>query len=308
MKVLKPKFWEKKNSLLSLLLLPFSLLFQFIYLIKKRLSSQHSFQIPVICVGNIYVGGTGKTPLSILIVKELKKQNKKPAIIKKYYSNHIDEHNLINESLDCLFLDKQRSEAIKNAQKKNYDIAILDDGFQDHSIKKNLNILCFNSKQLVGNGMTLPSGPLRESMNAIKKAQIVLINGEKNRLFEEKILNISDKVKIFYSKYLPMNIEEYKNKKLFAFAGIGDPKNFFDLLVNNNLKIYKKIEFPDHYNFSKSEIRKMIDESLQNNCELITTEKDYYRIKNYGFKQIKFLKIKLEILEKDKFINEILNY
>ncbi len=308
MKVLKPKFWEKKNSLLSLLLLPFSLLFQFIYLIKKRLSSQHSFQIPVICVGNIYVGGTGKTPLSILIVKELKKQNKKPAIIKKYYSNHIDEHNLINESLDCLFLDKQRSEAIKNAQKKNYDIAILDDGFQDHSIKKNLNILCFNSKQLVGNGMTLPSGPLRESMNAIKKAQIVLINGEKNRLFEEKILNISDKVKIFYSKYLPMNIEEYKNKKLFAFAGIGDPKNFFDLLVNNNLKIYKKIEFPDHYNFSKSEIRKMIDESLQNNCELITTEKDYYRIKNYGFKQIKILKIKLEILEKDKFINEILNY
>ena len=117
MKVLKPKFWEKKNSLLSLLLLPFSLLFQFLYLIKKRLSSQHSFQIPVICVGNIYVGGTGKTPLSILIVKELKKQNKKPAIIKKYYSNHIDEHNLINESLDCLFLDKQRSESIKNAQK-----------------------------------------------------------------------------------------------------------------------------------------------------------------------------------------------
>ena len=104
------------------------------------------------------------------------------------------------------------------------------------------------------------------------------------------------------------NIEEYRNKKLFAFAGIGDPKNFFDLLVNNNLKVLKKLEFPDHYNFSKSEIRKMIDESLQNNCELITTEKDYYRIKNYGFKQIKFLKIKLEILEKDKFINEILNY
>ena len=145
------------------------------------------------------MGGTGKTPLSILIVKELRKHNKKPAIIKKYYSEHIDEHNLINSSLDCLFLNKQRSKAINSAEKEKYDVAILDDGFQDYSIKKNLNILCFNSDQLIGNGMTLPSGPLRENINAIKKAQIVLINGNKDKLFEEKILSISNKVKIFYS-------------------------------------------------------------------------------------------------------------
>ena len=87
------------------------------------------------------------------------------------------EHNLINNSLDCLFLNKQRSKAINSAEKKQYDVAILDDGFQDYSIKKDLNILCFNSNQLIGNGMTLPSGPLRESLTALKKTQIVLING-----------------------------------------------------------------------------------------------------------------------------------
>ena len=307
MKILKPKFWEKNNNLISLFLLPVSFFLQLLIIIKKKLTSEHSFKIPVICIGNIYLGGTGKTPLSVLIAKELKKHNKKPAIIKKYYSEHIDEHNLINNSLDCLFLNKQRSKAINIAEKEQYDVAILDDGFQDYSIKKNLNILCFNSNQLIGNGMTLPSGPLRESINAIKKTQIVLINGNKNELFEKKILSVSNKVKIFYSKYIPTNIEEFKNKKLFAFAGIGNPNNFFKLLTENNLSVHKKVSFPDHYEFSKSEIQKMIDESLKNNFQLITTEKDYFRIRNYGFKNIKFLKITLEILEKDKLINQILN-
>jgi len=307
MKILKPKFWEKNNNLISLLLLPVSFFLQLLIIIKKKLTSEHSFKIPVICIGNIYLGGTGKTPLSVLIAKELRKHNKKPAIIKKYYSEHVDEHNLINNSLDCLFLNKQRSKAINIAEKEQYDVAILDDGFQDYSIKKNLNILCFNSNQLIGNGMTLPSGPLRESINAIKKTQIVLINGNKNELFEKKILSVSNKVKIFYSKYIPTNIEEFKNKKLFAFAGIGNPNNFFKLLTENNLSVHKKVSFPDHYEFSKSEIQKMIDESLKNNFQLITTEKDYFRIRNYGFKNIKFLKITLEILEKDKLINQILN-
>ena len=308
MKILKPKFWNEKNNLISLLLLPISFFLQLLIIIKRKMTFKHSFKIPIICIGNIYIGGTGKTPLAIKIAQELKKHNKKPAIIKKYYSNHVDEHNLINNNLDCLFLDKQRSKAINNAEKEHCDIAILDDGFQDHSIKKNLNILCFNSNQLFGNGMTLPSGPLRENINSIKRTQIVLINGNKNELFEKKILSISNKVKIFYSKYLPTNIEEFKNKKLFAFAGIGNPINFFKLLDENNLNIQKKIPFPDHYEFSKSEIQEMIDESLKNEFELVTTEKDYFRIKNYGFKYIKFVKLKLVIFEKDKLINQILNY
>ena len=306
--IVKPKFWNKKNSLISLLLIPISFILQSLIVIKKKFTVQNSFKIPIICIGNIYVGGTGKTPLSIMIAQELIKHKKKPAIIRKYYPEHFDEHNLINNNLDCLFIEKKRYKAIINAEREKHNVAILDDGFQDFSIKKNLNILCFNSEQLIGNGMTLPSGPLREGMNAIKKTQIIIINGNKNELFEKKILNISKKVKIFYSKYLPINIEEFKGKKLFAFAGIGNPDNFFKLLSENNLNLEKKLAFPDHYKFSKIEIQKMVEDSLKNNLELVTTEKDYFRIKGCGIKNIKYIKIKLEISGKDKFVNQILNF
>ncbi len=308
MMILKPKFWNEKNSLISLILIPISFILQLLIEIKKRTTIQKSFKIPIICIGNIYLGGTGKTPLSIMLAKELINLKKKPAIIRKYYPEHLDEHNLINNTLDCLFVKKNRYKAIINAEEKKYNVAILDDGFQDFSIKKDLNILCFNSKQLIGNEMTLPSGPLREGMDAIKRTQIVIINGNKNELFEEKILNISKKVKIFYSKYLPLNIEKFKGKKLFAFAGIGNPNNFFNLLSESNLNLEKKLAFPDHYKFSKIEIQKMVEVSLKNNLELITTEKDYFRIKDYGFKNIKYIKIKLEISKKDKFITQILDY
>ena len=241
MRINKPKFWSKKNNIISLLLFPLSFFLQIILKIKKKITPKHSFNIPVICVGNIYIGGTGKTPFSILIAQELNKLGKKTAIIKKFYKSHYDEHNLINKKNISLFLDKKRNKAILDAEEKGYDFAILDDGLQDYSINKDLNILCFNNDQLVGNGMTIPSGPLREDFKTIKHSQIILINGEKNKSFEEKIFNISKKVKVYYSKYSPTNLKEFEGKKLFAFAGIGNPDNFFKLLHNNNLNVQKKL-------------------------------------------------------------------
>ena len=307
MKIFKPKFWDKKKNIISILLLPFSLTLQLVIFLMKKITFKYNCNIPVICVGNLYLGGTGKTPLSISLASELLKIGKKPAIIKKFYSNQYDEHNLINTYTNYLFLDKKRINAIRMAERKGHDVAILDDGFQDYSIKKDLNILCFNGKQLAGNEMTIPSGPLRESLNSIKSSQIVIINGNRNLSFEEKIAGISNKIKIFYTKYVPVNIAEFKNKKLYAFAGIGNPANFFDLLVNNNLDLQKKLEFPDHYEFKKIEIEKMIKESSKNGYDIITTEKDFLRIKKFGFKNINFLKLKLEILEKEKMMKSILN-
>ena len=241
MKIIKPKFWEKKQSYFLYFITCF-LFLQIIIKIKNKFISPQSYKLPIICVGNIYLGGTGKTPLVIEIAKELKKKNK-PAIIKKFYSEHFDEHELINKNVNCLITDKSRRKAIKSAEEKNYDIVILDDGFQDHSIKKDLNILCFNSRQLIGNGMTLPSGPLRESINSVKGSQIIIINGDKNENFEKKILDISKNIKIFYSKYLLTEDSSFKNKNVFAFAGIGNPSNFFYILEKNNFNIKKNLFF-----------------------------------------------------------------
>jgi Tetraacyldisaccharide-1-P 4''-kinase len=223
MKINKPKFWETKN-IISLTLLPVATLLQLLIGLKKIFIKPIKFKIPIICIGNIYLGGTGKTPLCIWLIAKFEKDGKNPALIKKYYLNHIDEHNLIKNKTKNLYLNKKRSKAIFDAEKLGHDLAILDDGFQDKSIAQDLKILCFNSKQLIGNSMTIPSGPLRESFKSIKNSDIIIINGKKNEIFEEKIKKISNKIEIFYSKYIPINIDEFKKKKNLAFAGIGNPK------------------------------------------------------------------------------------
>ena len=306
MKIFKPKFWHKKNSFLSFFFLPLSILLQLLISLKKKLIKQKKFSIPIICVGNIYLGGTGKTPLCIELAEILKKLNKKTAIIKKFYKNHEDEFRLIESKKIKLFKDVSRVTSIKKAEIEEFDCVILDDGFQDSAIIKNLNIICFNEEQLVGNGMTLPSGPLRESLSSLKNSQIVVINGNSNEVFEEKIRSISNDINIYYSKYLPANLSQFTNQNLLALAGIGNPNNFFNLLRKNNLRVTKEIPFPDHYNYSLKELNNLVNFSIKNNLKIVTTEKDYYRIKHHNIPQIQPLNVKLEIKNKDKFEKEVI--
>ena len=277
-------------------------------MLKNKITHKQVFQIPVICVGNIYLGGTGKTPLALEIVEVLKRVNKKAAIIRKPYKDHEDEFNLIQSRKATLYKKISRSLAIKEAIKNKLDCVVLDDGFQDRTIHKNLNILCFNEAQWIGNGMTIPSGPLRENFSSLKRCQIVMINGNADYEFEKKIKKISNSINIYYSKYVPINIEKFKKKKLLAFAGIGNPNNFFTLLKKNKLIVEKKISFPDHYNYSLKELNRLITFAVKNNLNLITTEKDFFRIKHFKLSQIQCLNVKLEILNKKNFENEIIKY
>jgi tetraacyldisaccharide 4'-kinase len=305
MKIFKPKFWHKKNSLLSFLLFPLSLLLLFLINLKKILETKKTFSIPVICVGNIYIGGTGKTPLCIELAEILKKSNKKAAIIKKFYKIHDDEFKLIESKKIKLFRNPSRALSIKKALVDQFDCVILDDGFQDKSIVKDLNIICFHGEQLVGNGMTIPSGPLREPLSSLKDTQIIVINGSVNEVFEKKIKAISSDVSIYYSEYLPTNLRKFENQNLLAFAGIGNPNNFFNILEKNKLQVVKKISFPDHYDYSIEELNDLIDFAMKKNLKIITTEKDYFRIKHHKFLQIQCLQVKLEIKNRKKFEKEV---
>ena len=307
MKINKPLFWDLKNSYISLILLPLSLIFLFLIFLRKKFAKEIKFKIPIICVGNIYVGGTGKTPTSILIANELDKMNKNPVILRKFYKNHIDEHNFIKAHFKNLILTKNRSIGLKEAE-RSFDIVIMDDGFQDYKIIKNLNILCFNGNQLIGNGYIFPAGPLRESLSALKKAQIILINGSENKKFEEKILKINQNLCIFYSEYKPVNINQFREKKLLAIAGIGNPENFFKLISQYNLKIERKMVFPDHYSFSFNQIKKIVEEAKKENLQIITTEKDYYKIKEFNINEIEYLKVDLVINKKKEFLNKLQEY
>ena len=302
----KPKFWDHSGlSFWSIILYPFSLLFLFASLVIKILKIQKKFPIPIICVGNIYVGGTGKTPLAKEIFQITKSLGKNPAFIKKYYSYLDDEINMLQKTGKTFFLNR-RKDSIEALIKNGYNLAILDDGFQDLSIYKNFNIVCFNQKQWTGNHFVIPAGPLREKLSALKRADCILINGNKDTKIENQIYKVKKKKKIFYSKYKALDIDRFKEKKICAFAGIGNPSNFFELLKENNLNLVNKFSFSDHHDYSYTEIENMVKKF--NDCILLTTEKDYCRIPLdsilKGFK-IEYLKIRLEIENKDNFIKLI---
>ena len=309
MKFFKPHFWKKKYSIFSILLFPVSILIQILFFIKKNTVKKERFSIPVICIGNIYIGGTGKTPMAIKMVTIFEKLNKAPVIIKKFYENQNDEVVLIKKKTKNLVTGSTRNEAINKAIKKKFNLIILDDGFQDYSIRKNLNILCFNSNQLIGNGFSVPSGPLREPLSSIKNSQIIIINGNRNEEFEKTIKKVSNNISIYYSNYLPINVKKLQNINLLAFAGIGNPENFFQLLSNYNLKVKKTISFPDHYNYTKKDIKNLFSLAKKNNLRLVTTEKDYCRLKHLGLNEnISHIAVELNLVNEEKFIEELKNY
>jgi len=301
----KPKFWDKNQiTFFSVLFFPISLLIKCLSFLKRLLTKAKKSNIPVICVGNIYLGGTGKTPLCIKIFSMLKKSKMKPAFIRKKYESFQDEADLQRQS-GPVYQNSKRIEAIKEAEKNGANVVILDDGFQDFSIIKDLSIICFNEKQWIGNGLTIPAGPLRESISALKRAHYVIINGKKNQNIENIIFNKNKLIKIFYINYKTQNIEEFQNKKIIAFAGIGNPENFFNLLKDNKLNIIETIKFPDHHKYSKKELENLLNKMRENNATLITTEKDHFRISENYKKYVNILKIKVDIENEDLFFQEI---
>jgi len=305
MKFLKPRFWDNDQiSLYSIFLLPVSLLMQIINFVRRLMVKSHKFSIPIICVGNIYLGGTGKTPLCSELFSILKNLNKNAVFIRKKYDSFQDEINLLKQ-IGPVYEKSKRINALNEAIQNKFEVAVLDDGFQDFSVEKDLSIVCFNEKQWIGNGFIIPSGPLREGLSALTRANCVIINGKKNINIENKILKNNKLIKIFYSKYKPQNISDFKNRKIICFAGIGNPINFFDLLKKNEINVLEQTSFPDHHNYSKTELDILIKKAKENNATLLTTEKDYLRIEEKYRGNINCLKIKIEIENKNEFIEEI---
>ena len=169
MKFKKPKFWDyNKPNILSYLFFPVSLLLTILKTIKNLTTKKKKYsKIKTICVGNIYLGGTGKTSLSLKI-NEILKDKIKTCFIKKYYSDQIDEQKILSNH-GKLFKFKDRSSAIKQAIDENFELAIFDDGLQDSSIDYDYRIACFNIDNWIGNGFTIPAGPLRENIKNLRK-------------------------------------------------------------------------------------------------------------------------------------------
>jgi tetraacyldisaccharide 4'-kinase len=299
MKFIKPAFWQSKN-IISLSLYPLSIFTLVINLLKK-FTLKKNYSIKTICIGNIYLGGTGKTSLAIE-VKKLLNDKIKTIFIKKNYPDQLDEVNLL-KTHGKVIANNNRNDALNLASKKKYKLAILDDGLQQKNIKYNLKIVCFNTEDELGNEYLLPAGPLRESINQLKEYDIAFLNGnKKNNNLYLKLKCINKNLKIFEGSYKPTNLKKFDlGKKYLMFCGIGNPHEFEKTLTKNKFSIKEKIIYPDHYKIPINELNRLKIKARNEDLSLITTEKDFLRLNRSERKNIKFLQIKLEIKDIKNF-------
>jgi len=321
------KIWYNKNvffTLLSILLFPFSFLYFVIFYIKQTLTIENEFTTPIICFGNINIGGTGKTSTLLSLLPDLIKVKPKLVILLRGYKGTVKSTHKVDPKYDNAltvgdealiyansfktFISSNRLKAIKEIIKtENPDLIILDDGFQDKRVKKNKNIILINGIRGLGNGLLLPTGPLREMPSlALKKTDIIIFIGEDCTDFKIRYRNQINEKDLFKGKIV--SLENGLNKNFLAFSGIGNNESFFNTLEKNNYNLVKKLPFPDHYQYNKKEIEEIISTAKRNDLIPITTEKDINRISTPLQNKIKYLKIKIEINNKDDLISKILEF
>ena len=304
----KPIFWDlKKPNIFSYLLLPFTIpviINNFFLNIQKKYKFS---KIKTVCIGNIYLGGTGKTPLTIKLFNIIKKLGFDVITAKKFYSNQIDEQNLLKAKTKSI-VSKRRIDAINQAVNNSNQVIIFDDGLQEKKIDYDLKIVCFKKKNWIGNGQLIPSGPLREKIENLKNYDIVFLNGKDDNTenIREIIHRLNPKIEIFESDYIIQNLKELDiNSNYLIFSGVGDPVSFKEILLENNISVVKEIIFPDHYKYKKKDIENILQESKKLNAKILTTEKDFIKLSVDDVREINFLKIELKIVKEEKFINFI---
>ena len=254
--------------------------------------------------------------IALAIVKLL--PEKKIVVLLKGYKGRLKgtikvnktEHSVIDTGDEALLYAKvcvtyicsNRKDAIDTIIKnENPDLIILDDGLQDSSINKSKSIVAINGRRGFGNKLLLPSGPLRENISStLKKNYIFLILGEDKT-------NISSQYNNSFFKADIISEIDGNNREIVAFSGIGDNESFFQTLENYRFNLIKKISFPDHYHFSESEIKTIVDDAAKDGHEIYTTAKDWVRIDHNLKDKIKQFPINLEIKDKEKFIEAIFN-
>jgi len=306
MKLKKPKFWDyNKPDLISYLLLPFTLpliINNFLLSLKKKKNIKN---LKTICVGNINVGGTGKTPTTIKLYQLIKKLNLEVFTAKKFYPSQIDE-SIILKKKTKLLVAKSRKKILDALPDNDNKILVFDDGLQDKNISYDLEFVCFDSDNWIGNGFLMPSGPLREKLTSLKKYDGIFLkeDNSNNSNIIEQIKKHNNKIQVFKTYYEPKNLEKFDlSEKYLIFSGIGNSSSFKNILMKNNFQIVEEIIYPDHFNYTKNDIDKIKIRADKLNANIITTEKDHVKISETDQMEIKFLEIELKIKDEINLIS-----
>ncbi|MES2608406.1 MAG: tetraacyldisaccharide 4'-kinase [Pseudomonadota bacterium] len=306
-----PQFWNKRQWI-SYLLIPISWIWTRISQWNEGHITPESVSVPVICVGNLVMGGAGKTPTVIALVDLLKKMGHVPHILSRGYGAYIrdtiqvnpNKHNYLQVGDEPLLLANSaptwagpdRVQSAKAAILHGATILVMDDGLQNPSLQKDLSFIVVDSIQGIGNGMVFPAGPLREPLESgADRAQAMIVIGNNTSPFEFVDEQFFAKIKC-----LKNNVDTTKNKSIVAFAGIGYPEKFRHTLKENDYEICQFVEFADHHPYTIHDMIKLIKIAEQYKATLLTTTKDWLRIPNQYRNKVESLPILLNFDEPEK--------
>ena len=326
-----PKFWYRNDWLskvLALIIYPLSIIWIIISFIKKKVSKTYRSRLKIICVGNLNIGGTGKTPFAIYTYKILKELGFNPVFLTRGYGGKekgpikvetthqyedVGDEALLLNNIGPTIVSRDRSLGAKFIEnnKYNYDIILMDDGLQNYQLEKNIKFLLVDKNLKFGNKLCVPAGPLREPINQrLKEIDSIILTGN-NTDQDIGLRKVSDYISVFNSSIKIMQSSNIKGNKFLAFCGLGNPDKFYKTLEKGGYKVFLTKSFPDHHQYTEEEINHLILKAKNKNLTLITTAKDYVKIidkKN----EIQVLSIESSFNAKDElrfkaFLKEKLN-
>ena len=321
----KPK--EPLGFLIKILLILFSFLYYIAinlrkFLYKKGVFSSKKLNSPVVSIGNITWGGTGKTPLSDRICKYLKDNNKKPALLIRGYGSDEERLHVLNLKDIPVATGKNRYlNALSLEREDRADIFILDDGFQHLNLARKVDIITINANNPFGNGLLIPAGILREPLSSLSRADIALITKsdtvEKDTIdcIKNRILKANKNISIYEAIHNPVSLidtfgnrvelEYVKDKKIAALSGLGDNNSFLSTLKKMGASIGLEVLYMDHHSYSENDLSNIIATAKEKNIStIITTQKDWVKIEELYSKlenpEVEFLVLKIEIKIKNE--------
>lgn len=310
-----PPFWWRRNDWRAYLLYPVSAIYGAVARSRMDMARPPEVDIPVLCVGNLTVGGTGKTPVAIAMARAAQKLGHKPGFLTRGHGGGLTHPRLADPTKDtawhsgdeALLLAAHAPTAVATDRKAGADLlvgegcdfAIMDDGFQSVRLKYDFALIVVDKHRGIGNGHIIPGGPLRAPLKAqIRRASAVVTMGKGNAA-DPVIRQASRAGKPIHSADVRVvNPRKFAGRRFFAFAGIGNPQKFFDTLKACGGQVVATREFGDHHAYSDAEIAELAKTASNASLEPVTTEKDAARFVNGNTAATKFLST-LEVLKID---------
>ncbi|MBV8924756.1 MAG: tetraacyldisaccharide 4'-kinase [Bradyrhizobium sp.] len=293
----EPAFWHAPSSWQSHLLRPLGAIYGAIAAQRLR---RNGFDagVPVLCVGNYHVGGAGKTPTVLALAKILRELEERPVVLSRGYGGRLRGPVMVDPSRHsaaevgdeplmlaaCLpvAISRDRINGVALARSQRASVILMDDGFQNPSIAKDASLIVIDSDRGLGNGLVFPAGPLRAPLKpqlARTDALIVVGSGAASEGIAKELAARDAPVLSAHLEPEEASLATLRGKRVFAFAGIGDPQRFFRTLRSAGVEVARERSFPDHHRFSDGDIESLVADAMADRLALVTTEKDFARLR-----------------------------